>query len=188
VPEQQKVIGGIFKHRSDKAQVCTDYDRKGRKRRRVLPARNNAHLSPCPVSPLMMLAHRGNSNIQYISNVFGALEYFVNYVGKIDEPDTKEVVDSVIRLLSLYATDEEPQLKHVFKAVMNALTRERCVTSTQVADFFLSHKVLRYSRTIKNVNPRPSHELSRSLNVTSFECAAASSSMQCLFLLIFDII
>jgi hypothetical protein len=116
----------------------------------------------------MMLAHRGNSNIQYISNVFGALEYFVNYVGKIDEPDAKEVVDSVIRLLSVYATDAEPNLKHVFKAVMNALTRERCVTATQVADFFLSHKVLRYSRTIKAVNPRPKHELRKSLNVTSF--------------------
>jgi hypothetical protein len=33
VPEEQKVIGGIFKHKSDKAQVCTDYDRKNRKRR-----------------------------------------------------------------------------------------------------------------------------------------------------------
>ena len=169
VPEHQKVRGGIFKHRSDRAQVCSDYDRKGRKRRRVLPARNNAHLAPCPVSPLMMLAHLGNSNIQYISNVFGALEYFVNYVGKVDEPESKDVINSVIRLLSLYATDAEPKLQSVFKAVMNALTRERTVRATQVADFFLGHQVLTYTRSIKTVNPRPRCELSRHLNMASLD-------------------
>ena len=169
VPEHQKVRGGVFKHRSDRAQVCSDYDRKGRKRRRVLPARNNAHLAPCPVSPLMMLAHLGNSNIQYISNVFGALEYFVNYVGKVDEPESKDVINSVIRLLSLYATDAEPKLQSVFKAVMNALTRERTVRATQVADFFLGHKVLTYTRSIKTVNPRPRCELSRHLNMASLD-------------------
>jgi hypothetical protein len=118
VPQHQKIIGGgIFKHQSNRPQVCVDYDRKGRKRCRVLPARNNSHLAPCPVSPLMMLAHRGNSNIQYICNAFGAIEYFTNYVGKVDEPECKEVIDSVIRLLSLYATDGEPRLQLVFKAV-----------------------------------------------------------------------
>ena len=169
VPEHQKVRGGIFKHRSDRAQVCSDYDRKGRKRRRVLPARNNAHLAPSPVSPLMMLAHLGNSNIQYISNVFGALEYFVNYVGKVDEPECKDVINSVIRLLSLYATDAEPKLQSVFKAVMNALTRERTVRATQVADFFLGHQVLTYTRSIKTVNPRPRCELSRHLNMAGLD-------------------
>jgi hypothetical protein len=48
---------------------------------------------------------------------------------------------------------------------MNALTRERSVTATQVADFFLGHKILSYSRSIKIVNPRPSIELNSCLNV-----------------------
>jgi hypothetical protein len=166
VPEHQKIInGGIFKHKSNRPQVCVDFDRKGRKRCRVLPARNNSHLAVCPISALMMLAHRGNSNIQYICNAFGAIEYFTNYVGKVDEPECKEVIDSVIRLLSLYATDSEPRLQLVFKAVMNALTRERSVTATQVADFFLGHKILSYSRSIKTINPRPRIELNSCLNV-----------------------
>jgi hypothetical protein len=167
----QKVIGGIFKHRSNRPQVCVDYDRKGRKRCRVLPARNNSHLAPCPVSPLAMLAHRGNSNIQYMCNAFGAVEYFTSYIGKVDEPECKAVIDSVIRLLSLYATDDEPSLKLVLKAVMNALTRERSVTSTQVADFFLGHKILTYSRSIKIINPRPSLELNARLNLNGIDNA-----------------
>ena len=171
VPEHQKVIGGIFKHRSNRPQVCVDYDRKGRKRCRVLPARNNSHLAPCPVSPLAMLAHRGNSNIQYMCNAFGAVEYFTSYIGKVDEPECKAVIDSVIRLLSLYATDDEPSLKLVLKAVMNALTRERSVTSTQVADFFLGHKILTYSRSIKIINPRPSLELNARLNLNGIDNA-----------------
>jgi hypothetical protein len=91
----------LFCHESELAQVLVDTDRKGRPRVRVLPPRNNANVAPCPKSALMVLAAGANTNLQFLTNKYGAFEY---------------------------------------------------------------NKIVKYSRTIKNVNPRPIQDINLNID------------------------
>ena len=93
--------GTSFCHESNCAQVLVDRDRKNRPRIRVLPDRNNANIAPSPKSPLFTLAAGANTNLQFLSNKYGAVEYTTGYLGKVDLPDTKIVINTIIKLLSI---------------------------------------------------------------------------------------
>ena len=55
----------------DFCTIISDRDRKHRVRVRAVPPRNNAYLNPSPTSLLLCVAHGGNIDVQYISNLVG---------------------------------------------------------------------------------------------------------------------
>jgi hypothetical protein len=151
----------IFCHDSDVAQVLIDKDQKSRTRLRVLPARNNSHLAPSPKSPLMTLAAGGNTNLQFLTNKYGAVEYTTSYIGKVDMPETKIVINTITKLLGM--GDEHH--RNVLKAVLNGLSNGRRVSSTEAALYFLQHRVVDYSRTIKVINPKPIQNVNMNIDL-----------------------
>lgn len=153
--------GTSFCHESDHAQVLVDRDRKGRPRIRVLPPRNNANIAPCPKSPLMTLAAGGNTNLQFLSNKFGAVEYTTGYLGKVDLPDTKIVINTIIKLLSI--GDQRHQ--NVLKAILNGMSNGRHICANEAAFYFLDNKIVKYSRPIKSVNPRPIKDVNMNIDL-----------------------
>jgi hypothetical protein len=77
----------------------------------------------------MMLAAGANTNLQFLSNKFGAVEYTTGYLGKVDLPDTKIVINTIIKLLSI--GDQRHQ--NVLKAILNGMSNGRhvCVQTRQ---------------------------------------------------------
>jgi hypothetical protein len=49
----------------------------------------------------MVLANGGNSNLQFMTNKYGCTEYVGGYVGKVDLPESKAVIDTALKLLAL---------------------------------------------------------------------------------------
>jgi hypothetical protein len=150
----------LFCHESDLAQVLVDTDRKGRPRVRVLPPRNNANVAPCPKSALMVLAAGANTNLQFLTNKYGAVEYTTGYVGKVDMPENKVVLNTILKLLALGNQSH----KTVLQAIMNGMSNGRRISATEAALYFLTNKIVKYSRTIKNVNPRPIQDISLNID------------------------
>jgi len=157
--------GTTFCHESDHAQVLVDRDRKGRPRIRVLPSRNNANIAPCPKSPLMTLAAGANTNLQFLSNKFGAVEYTTGYLGKVDLPDTKIVINTIIKLLSI--GDQRHQ--NVLKAILNGMSNGRHVCANEAAFYFLDNKVVKYSRPIKSINPMPVQAVNMNIDLGGYD-------------------
>ena len=153
--------GTSFCHESDHAQVLVDRDRKGRPRIRALPSRNNANIAPCPKSPLMTLAAGANTNLQFLSNKYGAVEYTTGYLGKVDLPDTKIVINTIIKLLSI--GDQRHQ--NVLKAILNGMSNGRHVCANEAVFYFLDNKIVKYSRHIKSVNPLPIQSVDMNINL-----------------------
>ena len=153
--------GTSFCHESNHAQVLVDRDRKGRPRIRVLPSRNNANIAPCPKSPLMALAAGGNTNLQFLSNKYGAVEYTTGYLGKVDLPDTKIVINTIIKLLSI----GDQRHHNVLKAILNGMSNGRHICANEAAFYFLDNKIVKYSRPIKSVNPRPIKEVNMNIDL-----------------------
>jgi hypothetical protein len=166
--------GTSFCHELDQAQVLVDRDRKGRPRIRVLPARNNANIAPCPKSPLMMLAAGGNTNLQFLSNKFGAVEYTTGYLSKVDLPDTKVVINTIIKLLAI--GDQRHQ--NVLKAILNGMSNGRHVCANEAAFYFLDNKVVKYSRPIKSVNPRPIKDVNMNIDLDCNEDDTADGGLK----------
>jgi hypothetical protein len=156
----------LFYHASDIAQVLVDKDRKGRPRVRVLPPRNNANVAPCPKSALMVLAAGGNTNLQFLTNKYGAVEYTTAYVGKVDMPENKVVLNTILKLLG-HANDASH--KTVLHAVMNGLSHGRRISASEAALFFLTNKIVKYSRNIKNVNPQPIQNINQNIDFEDHE-------------------
>ena len=150
----------LFCHESDLSQVLVDKDRKGRPRVRVLPPRNNANVAPCPKSALMVLAAGANTNLQFLTNKYGAVEYTTGYVGKVDLPENKVVLNSILKLLALGNQSH----KTVLQAIMNGMSHGRRISATEAALYFLTNKIVKYSRTIKNVNPRPIQDINQNID------------------------
>ena len=64
----------------------------------------------------MVLAAGGNTNLQFLTNKYGAVEYTTAYVGKVDMPENKVVLNTILKLLG-HANDASH--KTVLHAVMN---------------------------------------------------------------------
>jgi hypothetical protein len=80
-------------------ELRCDVDRKGRKRNRALPPRNNAHINTCFQVPLLQCAHGGNSDCQYIDNPNGAAEYSASYAGKAEAPEQVKLRNIFVKKL-----------------------------------------------------------------------------------------
>lgn len=128
--------------------VFKDKDSKGRPRVRILPARNNSNLAPYPVSALFNISQNGNTNIQYITSIYGALEYITNYITKMEKGDSNEVINLAIKLLTVY---DEP-----IQGLLNAVNSGRIVSNTEASCYLLGYAGLKYTSAFKFVSPKPS--------------------------------
>jgi len=81
----------------NETHIVRDTDKRNRPRIRVLPKRNNGNLNTCWLSPLVPLAHGGNTDLQYISNTVGAAEYIASYISKAEEGDHKLMKNIITR-------------------------------------------------------------------------------------------
>jgi hypothetical protein len=148
------VIDGNF----DAAMVVNGRDARGRIKVTVQPPRTNGHLNTCCVNPLILLACKGNHDIQYIANKSGGAEYASKYVSKTDTADCKAMVNAMSRKLahktiSLAASGEPLTLQMVLRAVANTLATAQQVGSVH-ACYIISHsnKVVQSSRGNLYVN------------------------------------
>jgi hypothetical protein len=114
---------------------------------RILPARNNFNLVPYPVSALFNISQNGNTNLQYITSIYGALEYITNYITKMEKGDSNEVINLAIKLLTIY---DEP-----IQGLLNAVNLGRIVSSTEASCYLLGYPVLKYTSSFKFVSPKP---------------------------------
>ena len=154
---------------TDEPTVCQDRDTKGRPRLRILPARNNANVAPSPVSALFNIAQNGNTNIQYITSIYGALEYITNYVTKMERGDSNEVINLAIKLLTVY---DEP-----VQALLNAVNSGRIVSNTEASCYLLGYPGLKYTSSFKFVSSKPSVCLSNVLDLHT-KTQTSSSNMK----------
>jgi hypothetical protein len=113
----------------------------------------------------MVLANGGNSNLQIMTNKYGCTEYIGGYVGKVDLPESKAVINTALKLLSLVSSDSN--YSNIYRALLNALSNGRRISSTEVALYFLEGKngILKYSRKCVNVNTNQKQELDVTLNL-----------------------
>ncbi len=117
----KKLIAGNF----DSATIISCKDRRGRQRIRVEPPRNNAHLNVCCTSPLIVLACKGNHDVQYIANKCGGGEYVSKYASKTDTADCRAMLNAINRKLAaktIYLLlNESLTLRSTLRAVSSAL-------------------------------------------------------------------
>jgi hypothetical protein len=117
--------------------------------------RNNAHINPSFVSPLITCAHGGNSDIQLIMNSHGTAEYAAGYASKAEAPDQSRLQTIFIKAItnlhekSFMITDRQ-RLTVAAKSVIGSTQ----VGSVQAIYFILNQDFVISSRKVINVNPR----------------------------------
>ena len=155
---QEKVCRFGFPKPTDETMieptVRKDRDKKNRIRISVLPQRNNANLNDTAFDPLLVIAHGGNHDLQYIGNSVGAAEYVASYASKSEEPDKKLMSNlyakkiAYLESLSTHVTDHEK-----LNAVGNAIVGSSQVGSVQACYSLLRLKFVKSSRRVINLNP-----------------------------------
>ena len=134
--------------------IHKDRDKMNRIRISVLPQRNKAYLNGTAFDPLLVIAHGGNHDLQYIGNSVGAAEYVASYASKFEEPDRKLMSNlyakkiAYLESLSTHVTDREK-----LNAVGNAILGSSQVGSVQACYSLLGLKFVKSSRRVINLNP-----------------------------------
>jgi hypothetical protein len=134
--------------------IRKERDKKSRIKINVLPQRNNANLNGTVTDPLLVIAHGGNHDLQYIGNSVGAAEYVASYASKTEEPDKKLMGNlyakkiAYLESLSAHVTDREK-----LNAVGNAILGSSQVGSVQACYSLLGLKFVKSSRQVVNLNP-----------------------------------
>jgi hypothetical protein len=134
--------------------IRKERDKKNRIRISVLPQRNNANLNGTVFDPLLVIAHGGNHDLQYIGNSVGAAEYVASYASKSEEPDKKLMSNLYAKKISYieskcsHVTDREK-----LSAVGNAILGSSQVGSVQACYSLLGLKLVKSSRQVVNLNP-----------------------------------
>jgi hypothetical protein len=139
---------------TNEVTIVKDRDRKQRVRLRIIPERNNAHLNQTFQSPLLICAHGGNSDIQYIMNSHGAAEYSAGYASKAEAPDQKNLQSIFVKAISNlhengYMITDRQRLNIAAKSVVGSTQ----VGSVQAIYFILNQKFVISSRQVININP-----------------------------------
>lgn len=143
------------KSNNNDVTILKDRDKKQRVRLRIIPMRNNAHINPSFVSPLITCAHGGNSDIQFIMNSHGAAEYAAGYASKAEAPDQSRLQTIFIKAItnlqekSVMITDRQ-RLTVAAKSVIGSTQ----VGSVQAMYFILNQDFVISSRKVININPR----------------------------------
>ena len=145
--------------------ICTDRDKKHRIRVRALPPRNNGSLNPSPRHVAIHVLHGGNLDIQYISNMRGAVEYCACYVSKNDEADARQIAKIVIKKFSALIERGDFTKKSRMKAVANTIIDCTKIGAPQACYFLLQLKIVKSSRSVIPVNTLNRSDINRPLRV-----------------------
>jgi hypothetical protein len=135
-------------------------DRRGRQRIRIEPPRTNANLNVCCMSPLIVLASKGNHDIQYIANKCGGAEYVSKYASKTDTADSRAMLNAISRKLAgrvlLLSPDAPLTLRVTLRAVANALISSQQIGSVHACYVVcLANSLVQSSRENVYVNGLP---------------------------------
>jgi hypothetical protein len=107
------------------AVIISTKDRRSRMRIKVEPPRNNGNLNVSSSNPLIVLACRGNHDIQYMANSYGGAEYVSKYAAKTDTVESKALQNAISRKLATatlaLGPHEHLTLRQTLRAVGNAV-------------------------------------------------------------------
>ena len=144
----------IERENTDSVMITSERDKKNRVRINVLPPRNNGFINATLFNPLLMIAHGGNHDIQYIENSVGAAEYVASYAAKSEEPDYNIMKNLYTKKMNYLRESNEPVTDRLkLKAVGNAVIGSTKVGSVQACYFLLGLKFVTSSREVLNMNP-----------------------------------
>jgi hypothetical protein len=147
---------------SDQGQIIHSRDRKGRMKTQVLPVCNNVNFNPHISSELYVVAEGCNSDAQYVCNKRGAAEYCTSYSLKAEEPDSKALVNYVVKFCEMkQSANDRIETKDYFKAVGNALLHASPIKTTQAIWSLLGLKFVKKSREVLSINTVTMAELDR---------------------------
>jgi hypothetical protein len=140
----------------DNVTISTDKIKYNHYRTRVNPTRNNAHLNPCPRSPLMFLAARGNQDLQYIQNKTGGAVYTSKYAAKADTPDSRALQNAISRKIAQQTLQLDPHASMTFsaamRAVLNAMVQSVVIGTVQACYILSKNQLVKSSRKGINLN------------------------------------
>ncbi len=136
-------------------------NKRGRQR---MPPRSNAHLNVCCVSALIVLACKGNHDVQYIANKLGGAEYVSKYASKTETADSRTILNAISRRLSIRilasALDTPLTLRVTLRAVSNALISAQQIGSVHACFVIcLPRSLVQSSRVNHYVNALPRKEV-----------------------------
>ncbi len=150
------------------AIILKDRDRKSRIRIRVMPPRNNANLNAGSANPLIVLATRGNHDIQFVNNTSGGAEYVSKYASKADVPESSNAFKNAISRKLAYEVmkngDDTP-LTYLSKlsAVSAAVLAAQQVGTVHACYILSRQKLVKSSRTTVAVNLIPRKDVTSRL-------------------------
>jgi len=153
------------------AMLYTVCDKKKRLHTKVNPPRNNGWLNPLPTHPLLVFANHGNMDIQYISNVNGAVEYTCGYISKNEEPDEQMLINLFAKKLAQAIARSETgdiRQREKLRAAGMAFVSSQQVGTVQCVYTLLKLPFVQLSRTVITVSPVPTAQLTKNI-ITDME-------------------
>jgi hypothetical protein len=161
-PNQETLHNKKFKLIKGQCMIEHKYDYCQRKQVRVHAPRNNGNINAHPKSPLLCLCCRGNSDLKYIDNTYGAQEYCCKYSSKAEEPDFTIVQNIIVRKLADYsianATFGDAYQKKL-GVIMNAIVAGQQIGAPHACTVLLKLDFVKSSRPTKNVNTKKKSDL-----------------------------
>lgn len=159
-PVQEDLSSGID------ATIYTVYDSRKRTQTKVNPPRNNGWLNPLTVHPLPVFANQGNMDIQYISNIHGAVEYTCGYISKNDEPDKQMLINIFAKKLAqaiLRSDTGDPTRRQQLRAAGNAIVASQQVGTVQCVYTLLKLPFVQLSRDVYTISAVPIATISKNI-------------------------
>lgn len=142
------------------------YDKKKRMQTRINPPRNNGWLNPLPVHPLLVFANQGNMDIQYISNVHGAVEYTCGYISKNEEPDERTLINVFAKKLAqaiLRSETGNATTRQQLRSAGAAFAASQQVGTVQCVYTLLKLPFVKLSRPVYTISPAPTAKLTKNI-------------------------
>lgn len=171
------------------SMIYTVCDKRKRQHTKVNPPRNNGWLNPLPTHPLMVFANQGNMDVQYISNVSGAVEYTCGYISKEDKPDEQILINMFAKKLAQAIARSETKdatQREQLRAAGMAFASSQQVGAVQCVYTLLKLPFVQLSRTVQTISPSPTVDLTKNI-ITDMEQleqmdpgdSAVSTTAQC---------
>ena len=134
--------------------IDTKRDKYSKMRSKVHAQRNNGNINNCLVNSFLQIAHGGNLDCQYISNIYGASLYIAEYISKQDVADNNSIRNVWVKKMAMKtlkngSVTDQQQLKNVGQALASCVK----VCSTNACWFLLGLEYVKKSCNVVNINP-----------------------------------
>jgi len=134
--------------------LATRKDGRTRKRIVVVPPVNNAHINNHPSDPLFIAAHHGNSDVKYMPESTGTVEYCTSYSTKAEKHDFNTIANIFTkRLAGINRAGKEMTDLQKLNTVGKAIIDSEKASATQMIMVLCSLKFIEFNRPRENVNP-----------------------------------